>query len=138
MDEVKKLLIVQKHRCRSASIKIGIMQKGTKSFTENQISAVSFRWNGWACRDLLNLASLIWKLHKHQNSIIRTIDLWSAFLAKRIQREVGTKAPFLGKEKKVKYTPKVKFIFWLSQVSQVTSISNLSVSFLFRNNWTTQ
>ena len=58
-------------------------------------------------RDLPNLASLIWKLHKHQNSIIRTIDLWSAFLAKRIQREVVTKAPFLGKMKKVKYTPKV-------------------------------
>ena len=132
MDESQKVVHCPNKSMQISLNKIGIMKGNQKFYWKPDFCRFLWR-NWWACRDLINLASLIWKLHKHQNSIIRTIDLWSAFLAKRIQREVGTKAPFLDKKKKVKYTPKVKFIFCLSQV---TSISNLSVSFLFSNNST--
>ena len=42
MDESQKVAHCSKKSMQISLNKIGIMQKGTKSFTENQISAVSF------------------------------------------------------------------------------------------------
>ena len=106
--KVKKLLIVQKNRCKLVS-KNWDNAKGNKKFY----------WKSDFCRFFLMKwvgICLIWRPLSENYTNTKTL-LYARlvfdqpFSLKEFKGKWEQRPPFLGKKKKVKYTPKVKLIF---------------------------